>query len=430
MKTDYLKLNLFLMKAPTLSFLFLFLFIVAGCTLFNNQQIVFKDDFSNMRYGPLSSADGAHTEYHYLHHSGPQGYWAVSNFRSGSRQNSWYIRKNGDNKVIYQKYFHKSPLSYKPMVVAGDELWKNYRVKVLFAPEDKAMQCGIAFRYRNDRCYYFFGVDGGKAILKKVQHEKEFLIPDEKILGEVDFDYKPGEFIEAWAEVFQEKIKVGFVDGPVLEVSDPTYPSGKIGLVTCVPARFAKVIVTMKPQEKIKFENERKKFNLEEKTLQEANPRMVLWKKIFTPNFGAGRNVRFGDLNNDGQIDVLIGQVIHHGPKDRNSELSCLTAITFDGEILWQTGRPDPWKAMLTNDVAFQIHDIDNDGKNEVIYTMDQYLIIADAIKGTILKKVPTPLTPEGKPTSGGHNIFKRILGDCLFFCDLSGKGYDSDIIL
>ena len=94
-------------------------------------------------------------------------------------------------------------------------------------------------------------------------------------------------------------------------------------------------------------------------TLQSANPKMVLWKKIETPAFGVGRNCRFGDLDNDGDIDVLIGQVMHYGPSDRNSELSCLTAMTFDGKMLWQIGEPDKWKTDLTNDVGFQIHDFD-----------------------------------------------------------------------
>jgi hypothetical protein len=47
---------------------------------------------------------------------------------------------------------------------------------------------------------------------------------------------------------------------------------------------------------------------------------MKVWKKINTSGFGVGRNLRFGDLNNDGQIDVLIGQVVNHGPQDANSE--------------------------------------------------------------------------------------------------------------
>ena len=43
---------------------------------------------------------------------------------------------------------------------------------------------------------------------------------------------------------------------------------------------------------------------------------MVLWRKLRTDGFGVGRNLRFGDLDGDGQLDILIGQVVHHGPKD------------------------------------------------------------------------------------------------------------------
>jgi len=110
--------------------------------------------------------------------------------------------------------------------------------------------------------------------------------------------------------------------------------------------------------------------------------------------------------------------------------LSCLTAITLDGEILWQKGRVDPWKTQLTNDVAFQIHDLNHDGKNEVVYCMNQELFVAEGNTGKTIKKMNNPLAPGGKPLDSGHNIFPRILGDCIFFCDLQGNGYDSDIIL
>ena len=166
----------------------------------------------------------------------------------------------------------------------------------------------------------------------------------------------------------------------------------------------------------------------EEASLQAANPKPVLWKRIDLKDFGVGRDVRFGDLDNDGQIDVLLGQVLHHGPKDRNSELSCLTAMTFDGKQLWQTGEADPWKNHLTNDVAFQIHDIDGDGRNEAVYTMGMELIVADGATGETKYSAPTPAMPPN--TQAPYNKFPRILGDSLYFCDLRGTGRDADIII
>ena len=67
------------------------------------------------------------------------------------------------------------------------------------------------------------------------------------------------------------------------------------------------------------------------------------------PKFGAGRNVRFGDLDGDGVPEMLIAQNI---PRigDNFIQISCLTAVTFDGKVLWQLGRPDPRNGLLTAD--------------------------------------------------------------------------------
>ena len=125
---------------------------------------------------------------------------------------------------------------------------------------------------------------------------------------------------------------------------------------------------------------------------------------------------------------MLLGQVEHHGPKDRNSELSCLTAMTFDGKQLWQIGEPDTWKQHLTNDVAFQIHDLDGDGKSEVVYTLHQELIVAEGATGKTLRKIPTPEVPE--TAEAVYKKFPRVLGDALLFADFRGTGHASDLVL
>ena len=316
------------------------------------------------------------------------------------------------------------------VLIAGDELWKDYTVRLTFEPESPDKQCGLVFRYRNDRCYYFFGVRNNRIILTMVQHATGLRKPYEVILAQDTVPAGQKVPLLLSVKVMEDHIEAQINQGPVFSVTDSTYAGGKIGLLADGPAKFFHVEVVTNRSGWQSFYREQKERTEREEKLKASNPGMRVWKKISTEGFGVGRNLRFGDLNNDGTIDVLIGQVVHHGPKDRNSELSCMTAMTFDGEILWQTGRPDPWKTDLTNDVAFQIHDLDNDGLNEVIYCMNQKIIVAEAGTGKSKYEKPTPLSPGGKPLTSGHNIFRHILGDCLFFCDLRGQGFDGDIII
>jgi len=408
---------------------FTILIIIVSCLLTSCKSIsgdgcLLYDDYRGLKRGSLSTDLGAHTEYHFLPEAAPKGNWAVSNDRGW-----WSVHGVDGGRFIYQSKTDQINYSH-PMVIAGDEFWEDYKFAVRFVPESKKYQSGVVFRYQNDRCYYFFGAEGDRIVLKLVKHATGFHQPSEKILAQTEFDWRPGDILSADISVEGELIHAKLNDDIVLSAKDSTYTQGKIGLTANVPVKFFAVEVKTTPENKRKYEVARDAFNQLEKELQASNPKPVLWKKINTEGFGVGRNLRFGDLNNDDVIDVLIGQVIHHGPKDRNSELSSLTAMTFDGERLWQIGRPDLWKNHLTNDVAFQIHDIDRDGKNEVIYCMNLEMIVADGATGKTKYKAPTPLTPGGKPYKEVFNIFPRILGDCIYFCDLSGKGYDSDIIV
>jgi len=402
--------------------------LVISCNQEKGETILFSDDYSQLPRGPLGGQVGAHTEYHYLHEAKPKGNWAISTFRSNLPE-SWYVREVKERKVLFQNGVNKNS-HWHPMVVAGDLLWENYTIHTSFTSLGKEKQCGVVFRYNNDRCYYFFGIKQDTAFLKMVRHATAYHKPLEIVLASQYFNYGVEDELSVIIEVYEDQISASIENGPEFHVIDSTYTNGKVAFLADGPAYFNGIEITTNQEDKDIYKGLQEEADGIEEKLMAGNPKPVLWKKISTGDFGVGRNLRFGDLNNDGETDVLVGQVMHHGHKDRNSELSCLTAMTFDGEMLWQKGKPDLWKNNLTNDVSFQIHDIDNDGVNEVIYCMNQRIIVADASTGETKYQAPTPLTPGGKPTSSGHNIFERILGDCLFFCDLQGKGYDGDIII
>jgi rhamnogalacturonan endolyase len=401
---------------------------LTSCIRMQREIVLLDDNYQSMQRGPLVTDYGARTEYHFFPEAAPKGNWAVSTFRYNLPP-SWYIRETDGQRVMYQKGVNPD-LHWHPMVIAGNELWKDYTIRISFLPLHKEYRCGIVFRYQNDRCYYLLGVKNDTAFISLIKDATGFREPYEKTIARDKIEYDTSKFIDAEIKLNGNRIKAYIKGGPVFSVIDSTFHTGKTGYLADGPAMFGPVKIFTDKKEKQRLDTAISTKEKKEIGLQHQNPKPVIWKKISTPGYGTGRNLRFGDLNGDGVTDVLIGQVMHHGPKDRNSELSCLTAMTFDGEILWQTGKPDPWKDYLTNDVAFQIHDIDNDGKNEVVFCRNMEIVIAEAGTGKTKIKRNTPETPGGRPTASGNNIFDRILGDCLYFCDLKGKGYDGDFIL
>lgn len=410
-----------------------FLILMVGCQGVENQydEVLLYDDFSSIRRGPYSVDVGAHTEYHYLHEAAPRSQWAVSTFTWDSDfKRAWHVRQEGEDRQMVQVMENTPDRHTHPMVVAGEHDWEDYSVELQLTPGSKDLQSGLVFRYRNDRNYYFAGVKGDSLLLKMVKGATGFHRPYEKILGSSFLEWDEGEVLTLRVRADGRQLSCTIKNASI-GVEDSTYTNGNVGLMADVPTKFHQIEVKTSSAELERLKKSREDYANELRKMRDSIPAMKVWKKIDTKGFGVGRNLRFGDLNNDGTIDVLIGQVVNHGPQDNNSELSCLTAMTFEGEILWRKGTPDPWKVNLTSDVGFQIHDLDNDGRTEVVYTMNRELIVADGATGKTKYKKTTPrVTDQEVISPSTHNMFGNILGDCLYFADFRGKGYDNDIVI
>lgn len=194
-------------------YLLISLFLFSGAIMPKDNKVVFSDNFSGLPRGVFNSEGGAHTEYHFLHEAMPKGNWALSTFSSGSKQNCFQVRDEGSDRIVYQVHEFKAASCTHPILVAGDELWGNYTFEAVFCPGKGESESGVVFRYKNDRCYYFFGIMGDKALLKLVNHETGFHQPNEKVLDYKSFIPPEQTWLIAKIEVNGSVIKTKFEGG-------------------------------------------------------------------------------------------------------------------------------------------------------------------------------------------------------------------------
>jgi hypothetical protein len=156
-----------------------------------------------------------------------------------------------------------------------------------------------------------------------------------------------------------------------------------------------------------------------------------LVKSLDVKEFGA-ETLRFGDLNADGAPDLLFVQS-RYGTR----EISCLTATTLQGEVLWQVGAPSPENGRIYSDLPVQVYDWDADGRNEVLYVeqadyVEPYdptrwyrerakrygesatMVVLDGVSGQEKRRFPLPAPAD----------------DCFLFADLTGRGRREDLVV
>ncbi len=407
----------------------LFLLALAWPALPLRAGELFADDFSKFPAGwlsqPVGQLNAAIQEYHYLPHRGvPLGPWANAIIHL----DAWVVSDEDGRSYLEQHSLNTQSQIMNPIMITGDPEWSDYTVEVSLKPLSLDDMAGVVFRYHTNRHYYLFALTGGKTarLALRLPLEKKFRVAEWKELATAPFDYDVTRYYRLRVENSGPDIRAS-VDGKLLlEARDGEILKGKAGLTANIPARFRQFRVSAGDDIERVIRRRIAGREAELERLRAHNPKPKLWKKFDTPGFGAGRNVRFGDLNGDGQLDMLIAQNIPRVRGDAFDHISCLTAVTLDGKVLWQLGRPNPRNGLLTNDTPFQIHDLDGNGTEEVVLIRDFQLQILEGATGKLLRKVWVPEIPREMK----ERPYKLNHGDSIAFFDLSGKGRREEILI
>jgi rhamnogalacturonan endolyase len=424
-----------------IALLFLLVSAIAFGSGGNGLVLLYQTDFSRLPPGNFGEfAIRGFPEYHHIPRKFTDGWNIVNNhgpeeWKVFEVQGRHVLDYLGYNAATWTKDF-----TY-PIIVAGDALWTDYTLEARVTPlsrSDVADLRGLIFRYQNGRQYYFFGFGPKESLVLCYRDgEKGFEQDGWHEIATKQRTVDPAREYSLQAEAYGSKITCRLDGSTIFSVTDSRYGSGKIGLLACSPIRFHGVRVETTAAEEVAYLARKTKQADELHALRASNPRPVLWKKISTPGFGAARAIRLGDLNGDGRTDILLVQNIPFFGANYH-QISCMTAIDLDGNVLWQRGKPDPDHAYLSYDVAVQIHDIDDDGAQEVIYAQDRWIRILEGKTGHLKAEYPVPasqIQPEETSWKEFQHYYRRdqlpyLNVDCISFADLRGLGKPLDIII
>jgi len=425
------------MNTWTLLFYILTTFSSHQISDLNNSQLAFCD-FSQIKPGKFGDfAARGFPEYHYVPRHFTDG-WDIVNNRGPEEWN--IIEADGKHSLQYLGYnktVWTSGFTY-PILCYGDVLWEDYTLEVTLTPVDRSDLNGILFRYRDGRHYYLFGLEKGDSVtLRYRDGEKGFREDGWHELAAGRYPTDPMKSYKLRVEAAGTKIRC-LIDGrEIFNMTDDRYSGGKIGLFATSPVVFHEVSVKASEREKDEYLAEKASLETELKSLRAENPQPVVWKKISTKGFGVARAMRLGDLDGDGRLDFLLVQNMPFFGSNYN-QITCLTALDNDGKMLWQYGIPDPEHAWVTYDVAVQIHDLDGDGKTEVVMAQGQWIKVLDGRTGKEKARYPVPssaILPEEKSWLEYKHYYRRDLlpylnVDCISFADLRGTGKPHDVII
>ncbi len=396
-------------------------------------SVIYQEDFRGWAPGflPLNPNYKALGEYHCFEYPDLKGWMCPTNHWSWGNWGArfWKVVKNKNKACLTQTI---DSLYDNMILIKYDVDARHCAYEAVVTPASrKIVEIGLVFRYRDSFTYYAFILDYHLAKLVK-REENRWVV-----LGATAFEAKKNKSYRLKIADSGPAITCSINGKPLIYVKDqPDLFSGKTGLIANFPASFTGVSLA----QGAKAGQSVKSWDIMRNKFKKEYPQPVLWREFSTKGYGTGKNFRFGDLDNDGQMEIVIPQVQYiSNSKTTTTAVGCVTAIDLRGNVLWQHGKPSNSSEIIASDVPCQVYDIDGDGWPEVLCAMDFELLIMDGRTGRIKQRMPTPrpiprtktekelLYDYGSPSG---EEFPRIVPLGLLVCNVSGKKRASDILL
>lgn len=388
---------------------------------------IINEDFSDFKLGELPY-DKGHTalgEYHYIKKDGYFGNWydPISLHQWRSCDGSWLITEDNGVRFLEQNRGDNSFDAFKNVyacLVHKNKLYSYYTLKFNLRIFELNQYCGMAFCYKTSRNYYAVGVKGNIISLYRRYQENFEVISSCEVLFD---DFKTYSF-----KVDVSKNVCVYLDDKLILTGDIDFDFGFVACVSKSLCRYSNIIVTMEDDNYKKHLENLKAYELKLKNKSKMYPKLKCIKKIDLQSFGSGRQLRISDIS--GKTVFVLAQHQKRYIRDSFAHLSSMTCFDIDGNILWQIGEPcnSIDNTLISCDLPFQIADINNDGKKEVIYARNFEVCIIDLETGSLIKKMKTPIIYNDPLVK--NEPFYRLNVDAIRVADFEGLGYKGDFII
>ncbi len=389
-------------------------------------KILFNESFNDFPLDelPYDKGHSALGEYHYIKNEGYIGNWydPICNHQWRSQDGSWIITNYDNKRYLTQNRGdysrgHFSPVS--SLLILKDTIYSTYTLEFKIRLLDTKNLCGVVFNYVTSRLYDSLSIKEDSIVLYHRDQE------DVTVYKEIPFSCDEYKLYSVKIEV-NNNLKV-YLDDKLIIESNINIINSKCGVIAKEACRYTDIVLSMTDDE---YAAHTKNRELEINRINEKKknyPSIKLINKIDLKNMGSARQIRFAHKDN-GELFFIFAQHQKLIMRDSFAQISCLTAIDMNGNIMWQIGEPytTPNNTLISCDLPFQVSDINNDGKDELIYSRDFYIIICDAQSGREIKRAKTPLAD----MDFGEYPYKRLNVDAIRVQDFEGKGHRSGIIV